>query len=77
MSQFDLITTFQLISIVALTGFSAVLMVHAIIRRIKQEAERRKRFRIAPRRVTETNPFHRRSSEPQGRPATQTAKTGW
>ncbi len=59
MSQFDLNTTLQLISVVALTGFSTVFMVHAIIRRIQQEAELRKRFRMAPRRVTETNPFHR------------------
>ncbi len=59
MSQFDLNTTLQLIWVVALTGFSTVFMVHAIIRRIKQEAELRNRFRMAPRRVTETNPFHR------------------
>ncbi len=59
MSQFDLNTTLQLISVVALTGFSTVFMVHAIIRCIKQEAELRKRFRMAPRGMTETNPFHR------------------
>ena len=59
MSQFDLITTLQLISVVALTGFSTVFMVHAINRRIKQEADLRKRFRIAPRRVTELNLFPR------------------
>ncbi len=61
MSGFDLITALQLISIVALTGFSSVVMVRAITRRIKQEAELRRRFRIAPRRVTETHPFHGQS----------------
>ena len=59
MSQFDLFTTLQLISVMALTGLSTVFMVHAILRRIKQEAELRKRFCIAPLGVTEPNLFHR------------------
>lgn len=59
MSQFDLITTLQLISVVTLTGLSTVFMVHAVMRRIKQEVDLRKRFRIAPLGVTEPNPFHR------------------
>lgn len=59
MSQFNLITTLQLFSVVALTGLSTVFMVHAILRRIKQEAELRKRFCIAPLGVTEPNLFHR------------------
>ncbi len=45
-------------------GISTVFMVHAIIRRIKQEAELRKRLRMAPRRVTEANPFHRQIQRP-------------
>ena len=48
MNDFDLVTPLQLISIVALWGFSSVVMVCAIIRCIKREVEFRKRFRIAP-----------------------------